>query len=262
MLSSIFPEVPILAMTATANSAYKKEINDSLGMQNVTIVERNPDRVNIYLAVLKRPNTGDERVTAPIQSLAYELQEKKLEMPRTIVYGSLDVCGDCFHFFENVLAKDQYYPKDSAPTFDNRLFAQYHAQYPTKYKDSLVHGLVKGTSKARVIFVTVAFGVGVDCRDVEQVFHIGVPYNMEEFFQEIGRGGRDGSKAKSVLYYNGYDISKARRELSPIMREYATTTICRREIILQNFQARIPSYWKNWNLHECCDNCAKSFLSM
>jgi len=166
MLSSIFPEVPILAMTATANSAYKKEINDSLGMQNVTIVERNPDHVNIYLAVLKRPNTGDERVTAPIQSLAaYELQEKKLEMPRTIVYGSLDVCGDCFHFWARI---------------SNTQKIQ-HLHFITCYLPSItpntllntkMHGIVKGTSKARVIFVTVAFGLGVDCRDVEQLFHI------------------------------------------------------------------------------------------
>ena len=69
--------------------------------------------------------------------------------------------------------------------------------------------LISGTSVARVLFVIVACGIGIDVPTVERVIHIGVPYTMENFFQEIGRAGRNGNIAMSVLYYNSYDISYA-----------------------------------------------------
>lgn len=180
-LASLFPHAPILALTATANNAYRREIIESLGMKDPTIIDRNPDRANIYFSVKQRPSTGEERIIEPIKELATELKAKKIDMPRTIVYGSLAACGECFSFFHSFLGEEQYFPLGTAPIFDNRLFAQYHAQYVTKYKDALVNSLVTGTSKARVIFVTVAFGVGIDCRDVQRVIHIGVPTTMEEF---------------------------------------------------------------------------------
>ena len=55
-----------------------------------------------------------------------------------------------------------------------------------------------------MLFVTVAFGVGIDVPTVERVIHIGVPYTMEEFFQETGRAGRNGSQAISTVYFNSY----------------------------------------------------------
>ena len=206
-------------------------------MRNPAVVERNPDRPNLYLKVALRPNTGDEKISAPLESLVKELKEKREKMTRTIVYGSLDVCGECYCYCESEMGPEPYHPSDAPHTFSNRLFAQYHANYPSKYKDALVQSLVNGTCMARVIFVTVAFGVGIDCRDVHRVIHIGVPCTMEDFFQEIGRAGRDGSQSHSICYYNSYDISGARRDLTPIMQEYVTTTTCRRVIILKHFQA-------------------------
>lgn len=61
---------------------------------------------------------------------------------------------------------------------------------------------MSGTATARVLFVTVPFGIGIDAPTVERVMHIGVPYTMEEFFQETGRTGRKGSQAISTVYFN------------------------------------------------------------
>ena len=108
------------------------------------------------------------------------------------------------------------------------MFAQYHAQYPTKYKDALVNSPVTGASKARVIFVTVVFGVGIDCRDVQRVIDVGVPTTMEEFFQEAGQAGRNGTQSSSCECYNGHDISKGRKAMMQVMREYVSTSLCRR----------------------------------
>ena len=97
-LASLFPHAPILALTATANNAYRREIIESLAMKDPTIIDRNPDRANIYFSVKQQPSTGEEIIIEPIKELATELKAK-IDMPRTIVYGSLAACGECFSFF-------------------------------------------------------------------------------------------------------------------------------------------------------------------
>ena len=54
--------------------------------------------------------------------------------------------------------------------------------------------------KHRVFFVTIAFGIGIDCPNIRRVIHLGVPYTMEEYFQEVGRAGRDGLPAKRLQF--------------------------------------------------------------
>ena len=104
---------------------------------------------------------------------------------------------------------------------------------------------MSGTATARVLFVTVAFGVGIDVPAVESVVHIGVPYTMEDFFQETGHAGRNGSQAISTVYFNSYDISKGKRTLEPIMRQYVTANSCKREVFLRHFGASV-SYKELW----------------
>ena len=117
-------------MTATATAHYRNEIKRSLGMQNVLNVEENPDREDIFYEVHPRGNRGDEKLITIIEPLALEFKEKLLAMPLTIVYGSLETCGECYSYFEQELGPHQFYPAGSPSIFSNRLFAQYHAQYP------------------------------------------------------------------------------------------------------------------------------------
>ncbi|CAH3124769.1 unnamed protein product, partial [Porites lobata] len=91
------------------------------------------------------------------------------------------------------------------------LFTQYHAQYPESERSRIVEELVQGTSTHRVLFVTIAFGLGIDCNDIRRVVHIGVPYSMEDYCQEVGRAGRDGLPARADIYYNSYDIFRSRK---------------------------------------------------
>ena len=250
------PGAPILALTATATVLYRNEIKSNLNMRNVITVEASPNRENIYYSVLRRDNKGKDKLVN-IKPLAAELKEKLIATPLTIIYSNLETCGECYSLFEQELGKYQYYPLGSPPLFSNRLFAQYHAQYPEEYRMSLVKCLISGTAVARVLFVTVAFGVGIDVSTVERVIHIGVPYTMEEFFQETGRAGRDGKPAQSVLYFNSYDISRGKKPLQNVMREYCTTQSCRREVILRHFGSSL-SRQECGNRHNCCDNCKKA----
>ena len=70
------------------------------------------------------------------------------------------------------------------------------------------------------MFVTVAFGLGGDVRDIRRIVHIGVPYTLEEYFQEAGRCGRDVLPGNATVYFNSFDISTAKRNLFQAMRDY------------------------------------------
>ena len=91
-----------------------------------------------------------------------------------------------------------------------RLFAEFHAEYLQHEKDRILDEIIQGVCKTRVLFVTVAFGIGVAIPDIRKVIHIGVPKAMEEYFQETGRAGSDGKEAVATLHYNGRDIAKGK----------------------------------------------------
>ena len=81
---------------------------------------------------------------------------------------------------------------------------------------------------------------------------------MDEFFQEAGRAGRNGTQSSSCIHYNGHDISKGRKAMTQVMREYVSTSLCRRKIIMVHFDTSVPEYWNSMHMHYCCDNCALS----
>ena len=96
VLSSLFPSVPHVALTATATRATQAFITDSLKLDEAVVIEVNPDRKNIFYECKVRPSSGEEKVTAVLEPLEKELLEKKISMPLTIVYGSLATCSDAF----------------------------------------------------------------------------------------------------------------------------------------------------------------------
>lgn len=100
-------------------------------------------------------------------------------MPITLIYGNLETIADCFLYFTKQMRKEQYHPPSANPAAKNRLFTQYYEQYPEDRK-WIVHELVKGTSNHCVLFVSVAFGMGIDCDNIRRIVHNGVPYTMEE----------------------------------------------------------------------------------
>ena len=135
----------------------------------------------------------------------------------------------------------------------NRLFTQYHAQYPKREQERIMDDLIHNNCKHRGFFVTVAFGIGIDCPNIRRVIHLGVPYTMEEYFQEAGRAGRDGLPAEAIIYFNAYDISKAKRNMQETMINFVKSTAeCKREIILKYFGYNAPE--RKDGGHNCCDH--------
>ena len=173
-------------------------------------------------------------------------------MPLTIFYGDLEGCSESLLYFSSELGDNQYEPLHADKKAKNRLFTQYHAQYPKHEQERIMEELTKRKCKHRVFFVTIAFGIGIDCPNIRRVIHLGVPYTMEEYFQEAGRAGRDGLPAKATIYYNAYDTSKAKRGLQDIMIKFVkSTSDCKREIILQYFGYQAPN--RTDGGHDCCD---------
>jgi hypothetical protein len=255
VLVSIFPEIPHLATTATATLKSQKTICDQLQLKDPTVISVNPDRSNIFLQSKERPATGEDKLHPILEPLCRELLENKLNMPLTLVYGTLNVCAEGFLFFANILGKKQYFPLGAPPKSENRLFSQYHAGYPQHEKDRLINGLINNTCKARVLFVTVAFGIGVDLPSIRQVIHIGVPRTMEEYFQEVGRAGRDGLPAVATVYYNRYDIRSGDNAVDAVMKELVSGKGCKRRLILNYFGHNLAQVNTNI-IHTCCDNDA------
>lgn len=180
-----------------------------------------------------------------------EFKRKRLEYELTIVFGNLEIVSSCFAYFSRNMGEEQYEPIGTQPVGRNRLFSQFHAQYPANEKERIIDDLITGRSKLRVIFATVAFGIGLDLKHIRHVIHIGVPYTIEEYFQEAGRGGRDGLPATAHIFYNSYDISSAKKNLSEIMKKYVSSPNCKREMILAHFGFTVPP--RSGPDHECCD---------
>ena len=90
LLSSFFPSVPVIALTATATVHMQKEIIMSLGLCEPIVITVNPDRPNIYFASCPRKNTGDDKLCEILQPLALDLNRQRQSFPLTLIYGTLE----------------------------------------------------------------------------------------------------------------------------------------------------------------------------
>ena len=103
---------------------------------------------------------------------------------------------------------------------ENRLFAQFHSPQTKEMKDEVLKQLCSTHSVIRVVFATVALGMGVDIKDIRSVAHITPPYTIQSYFQETGRAGRDGKPATAILYFNNRDIAKNKPGMKDAVRNY------------------------------------------
>ena len=175
---------------------------------------------NVTASSFSRPSRGDDKLLEIFQPLALELQTRRHNFPLTLIYGNLETISECYLYFSQTLGAGQYDPPGATALAKNRLFTQFYAQYPEHERKRIVSELANEESKLKLLFVTVSFGIGIDIKNIRRVIHIGVPYTIEEYFQEAGRCGRDGLQSQALIYFNSYDISTAKEQKSDTMRKF------------------------------------------
>ena len=232
-LKKVFPSVPLLALTATADKVTRTDILRLLGIENGNRFVASFDRPNIELSVRPAQNRMKQILnfidSHPNQpGIIYCLSRKSTE---------------------NVAAKIQ---RAGVKT------AFYHAGMDAEERSRVQEDFIN--DRVSVICATIAFGMGIDKSNVRWVIHYNMSKNIEGYYQEIGRAGRDGSAANALLFYSYRDLMVLREiiqnnesenldvQLAKLgrMKEYAEATTCRRRVLLNYF---------NEDTTEDCGNC-------
>ncbi|MXP29344.1 DNA helicase RecQ [Porphyrobacter algicida] len=231
-----FPDVPRLALTATADRQTRADILAQLAIPEDGLVLAGFDRPNIRYAIRPRDN--------PVQQLARLMAE---EAGPGIVYAPTR------------RKVEELADKLGAAT--GRPVLPYHAGLDAEVRAANQHAFV--ASEDMVIVATVAFGMGIDKPDVRFVAHVGVPKSIEGYYQETGRAGRDGDPARAVMYWGAGDFARARMRLEEVeearrqsererldaLAALVETPGCRRALLLRHFGESPPNACGN------CDNC-------
>ena len=237
ILRESFPQVPIVALTATADKVTRFDILNQLNIPDAKVFVGSFDRPNLSLDVRRGLDSYEKRI-AILHFLASHQGEPG------IIYCLSKKNA------ESVAAFLRAHHVEAAV---------YHAGLSLLERNRAQEDFLN--DKIQVVCATIAFGMGINKGNVRFVIHYNLPKSIENYYQEIGRAGRDGAPADTLLFYNVADIVQLTRfaqasgqsgvnmERLSRMREYAEANVCRRRILLNYFGQETASDCHN------CDVC-------
>ncbi len=230
-LKKQYPNTPVIALTATADKVTRKDMLEQLQLVNPEIFISSFDRPNLSLTVLP----GKDRFR-----VIQDFIRRRPNQPGIIYCLSRKTT-------ESIAKK----------LVQNGIKAtHYHAGLSTEERAKTQEAFIR--DEIPIICSTIAFGMGIDKSNVRWVIHYNLPKNVENYYQEIGRAGRDGLRSDTLLFYSYADVMLLEKIISQSenkkvqldklkrMHEYANSLICRRKILLNYFGE---------NPEEDCGNC-------
>jgi len=241
VLKKEFPQIPVIALTATADKLVRKDIFDRLAIGDAELFLSSFNRPNISYRVEPKRNSFDQ--------LLDFLEERKDESG--IIYCLSRASVDA-------LAADLRDEGFSA--------LSYHAGHDKKMRDTHQNSFLRDETK--IIVATIAFGMGIDKSNVRFVVHMDLPKNIESYYQETGRAGRDGLASEALLFFSSGDVTKLKgfaevdgnasqsgimlKKLD-LMGKFGELRTCRRRFLLNYFSEVLSKDCGN------CDNCTNTF---
>jgi len=239
-LKHYFPNTPIAAFTATATKLVEQDIVHQLGLANPLIVRAKVERDNLHISAAYRNGNGRDQLLEFLKAFAHE---------SGIVY---------------TLSRKE---TESLASFLNTrgISAKpYHAGLSSEAKNATYQAFLNDAID--VVVATVAFGMGIDKSNIRFVAHMSLPKTIENYYQEIGRAGRDGLASSTLLLFSASDIVEHKRRIGEqsasayqkvayekldAIAKFATSQVCRHQQIARYFDDAILTCQTR------CDNCVE-----
>eukprot|EP00112_Aurelia_sp_Birch-Aquarium-sp1_P020529 Seg5310.3 transcript_id=Seg5310.3/GoldUCD/mRNA.D3Y31 product="ATP-dependent DNA helicase hus2/rqh1" protein_id=Seg5310.3/GoldUCD/D3Y31 len=246
-LRSLFVKkrMPFLVLTATATQQVTKAIIKKLELQRLLSFIKSPERTNIRYSLVSVQQND------PVKNLFYLLEEIRTEgckAGRTLVFcRSKEHVRKLYRSFDNCL-------KHLFPEPDIKPYEMFMATTEDTIKKHIIDSFGDAEGTVRVLFCTVAFGMGIDCKGLNNIIHYGPPSDVDDYCQETGRAGRSMEASHATLIT--YPRCTGSKNVTKEMKAYCRNRVkCRREMIFVNFPGERQVVTP---MHTCCDICALS----